>query len=281
MREISRQDLKGLEGLDELRLIDNELQSLPSDLFLDMKRSTVITFEEKGSKIVGLPIDFSLDSIPQLKVKQKTPELPGVVRKDENFSEECSSIFASLWMSKNHTDFVVIVENLKIEVHKVVLSAKSPVLAAMLRTDMEERKSSQMVIVDFSRIAVEEFMRYLYTGEIQDEENAIELYELAVKYNVHGLESFCREIILCNIRATNAVKLLKFAKLYELKDLAEGAFEVIKKVYNNVIFAESLIDEPEDVEMIIKAKNDRDSKIILADLEFKSLLNRMNQKQII
>jgi Leucine-rich repeat (LRR) protein len=45
LKVISKEDLAGLEKLEELYLINNELTSLPKDLFDDMKMLKSVSFK--------------------------------------------------------------------------------------------------------------------------------------------------------------------------------------------------------------------------------------------
>jgi BTB/POZ domain len=98
-----------------------------------------------------------------------------------------STGFEDLWTSGRFSDFIVSVGAKQFNVHKCILSIQSPVLAAMFESDMKEARSGSMEIVDFSEGAVEEFLRYLYSGKKPIDKNAMKLFALAAKYDVEAL----------------------------------------------------------------------------------------------
>jgi Leucine-rich repeat (LRR) protein len=190
LKEISRDDLKGLENLEHLYLSNNELVSLPSDLFCDMKKLKSIAFkrnklERMSSKLLD-PIknvlqyaefygntkinscfsygslDFSLEKL--MNLIDNDCELP--FDEQPSKAEIATEVVESLWASRRFSDFIIVVGSNEIPVHKSVLGIQSPVFAAIFESDMKERIEGKMEIEEFSASAVEDFLRFFYTGEI-------------------------------------------------------------------------------------------------------------------
>lgn len=70
-------------------------------------------------------------------------------------------------------------------VHKNILSIRSPVFNTMMETKMLESKENKVAITDISPRALEEFLRFLYSGKVNDiNEIASELLYAANKYDV-------------------------------------------------------------------------------------------------
>jgi Leucine-rich repeat (LRR) protein len=190
LKEISRDDLKGLENLEHLYLSNNELVSLPSDLFCDMKKLKTISFnrnklETMSSKLLE-PIndvllkadfygntkinssfsfgstDFSLEKL--MNLIDNECDLPFVEQPQK--AEIVAKVVESLWASRRFSDFTIVVGSNEIPVHKNVLGIQSPVFAAIFESDMKERIEGKMEIEEFSASAVEDFLRFFYTGDI-------------------------------------------------------------------------------------------------------------------
>ncbi len=58
-----------------------------------------------------------------------------------------------------HSDAKLVVGDSSLDVHKLVLSARSPVFAAMFSSKMSEAKSGEVVIDDMELAVVKEMIR--------------------------------------------------------------------------------------------------------------------------
>jgi len=79
---------------------------------------------------------------------------------DLNNLYDCSSAL-------KYADFVLIVEKKKLPVHKIILSARSPVFAAMFENDMVEGRQGSVVINDVRYECMQELIRFIYTGKLR------------------------------------------------------------------------------------------------------------------
>ncbi|XP_052133140.1 kelch-like protein 34 [Frankliniella occidentalis] len=109
----------------------------------------------------------------------------------------------------NHCDVKLVVDGVELPAHRNVLAARSPVLDKMLTGDFREAREGRVELVDFSRAAVERFLEYLYTDQIEDWGNMeLELVQLASKYMVPELRTEC-SLRLWSCDAPRAVELLR------------------------------------------------------------------------
>jgi len=98
------------------------------------------------------------------------------------------------------TDFVFLVGSTSFPAHRSILAARSPVFAAMLNSGLEEARSGQVQINDTDPESFALFLRFLYVGELEDnEEEAVisglmkkKLFALADKYQVETLMKICQ-----------------------------------------------------------------------------------------
>lgn len=116
---------------------------------------------------------------------------------------------------------------------------------------MAESKESQMTIADFNSSVVEQFVGYLYTGEILDETHAMDLFSLATKYDVPKLKTISERIILNNITETNALKILTFGHLYSSGEIMQKVFETVKQMLPDKILPDNFTDDPSCLKQLL------------------------------
>ena len=104
-----------------------------------------------------------------------------------------SLIGQHLWtaaVNKQMTDVVFEVGDSTFPAHKFLLAARSRVFAAMFQANMIESLTGRVKIVDFDAETFEEFLRFVYTGQLVKPTSA-ELGLLAEKYEVKTLFHLC------------------------------------------------------------------------------------------
>ena len=116
---------------------------------------------------------------------------------------------------KQCSDVTFHVDGERFQLHKSILSARSSVLDAMFRTNMEESKLNRVKIVDMKKHIFQAMIRYIYTGLTDDVENiAEELLVAADKYQLSELKSKSEDILMDSISFQNASSFLTFGDLY-------------------------------------------------------------------
>jgi speckle-type POZ protein len=83
----------------------------------------------------------------------------------DNRRKLCEDL-ASLLDDKN-ADFVFKVENEEIFAHKAILTARSPVFAAMFQHDMRENKTNEAEVTDVTPAAFKALLQFIYTGHCE------------------------------------------------------------------------------------------------------------------
>jgi hypothetical protein len=117
-----------------------------------------------------------------------------------------------------------------IPVHRLVLSLRSPVLAAMAQSGMLESAQGQLRIPDFNAAVVREFVRYLYTDACDVTPHAEALLAVSHRYDVPALQYYCEKQLVAGLDASNApevLHLLSLADLYAAPDLKAGVLKHI------------------------------------------------------
>ena len=128
------------------------------------------------------------------------------------------------------SDFNLIFKGVEVPCHKHVLSAASPVLAAMVENKHLEAVECKAKI-DVSAEVGKAFVRFLYTGELEDQvfkEEAVVFLELGDKYNVQDLKDLAETELLSQLEKTNMVSLVSIGDLYNAKEIFEAALEMTK-----------------------------------------------------
>nr|XP_042900891.1 speckle-type POZ protein B-like [Parasteatoda tepidariorum] len=112
-------------------------------------------------------------------------------------------------------DVEIIVDNQMFFAHKSILAAHSPLFFQML---CHESKTNVIDISGFSTETTGCFIKYLYSGEIDDKSwtTIQELYSMAFKYDVHTLMRDCGEISSTFLSIDTVCEILKMA--YEYRD---------------------------------------------------------------
>lgn len=113
-------------------------------------------------------------------------------------------------------------------VWSALLSAWSDVFAAMFTHDLAEKKECRIEIVDFSVGAVETFLRFMYSGNLQaGPPIVIEVSALADKYCIGQLQDLCRQAIDAELVPKNACEMLQAADQVGAAVVRERCLETI------------------------------------------------------
>jgi BTB/POZ domain len=95
------------------------------------------------------------------------------------------------FIAQHLSDFTIFVQEVSCKkeyrVHKSVLASKSPIFENIFKNDSAIHRAGKMQFNEFSSTTVSAFLRFLYTGFVQQEVNAIELFKMAAKYKVDSL----------------------------------------------------------------------------------------------
>ena len=257
LKEICRKDLQRLSSLKSVNFIYNKLRRLPDDLFIDAPQLESINFQ--NNFLVSLTSKL-LDPIENNNVKYvcflynlniddcyDRGRIYGSYRFDDNYDkeedhdfEEFKDIidykgrvkrtlekskdhinnFAKHLMTGNLSDVVLKSGQNEFKAHTLILSLHSPVFAAIFSSI--ERKTP-IIISDVSAAAVEQFLTFIYTGEVSEVVDVKDLFILASKYKILRLKEFCEDIIIDEIDDWNASEIGELGKRYKSKALTYAA----------------------------------------------------------
>lgn len=289
LKEISKNDLVGLESLTTLCIASNPITTLPNDLLVNMPCLKVLTFRDNHLEFVdsqmlnpimknklfhvdfrGNPtineyysIDFPDGSISLAQLSSaidfncKKPRRNLQLNVNYNFFLQGHK---ELWTTGKLSDFTIVTDSKEFKVHRTVLAARSSVFAAMFETYMKEQRDSKIVINDFSSQDVESFLKFFYFGCIENSINVVEVFKLAEKYDVKELRDMCEAILIDTIEENNAVEILELGRLYDKNNLKNLAFRKIREALPEKFFRDEWIDQPDRLKRIM------DTKLLLESL---------------
>ena len=109
----------------------------------------------------------------------------------------------------------------------MILSARSPVFAAMFSTDMKEKLNKEVVIEDVDADVFSNFLRFIYTGSCQVENKTTELLACADKYGLKDLKTMCGQHLERNLSSENAVESLILADTHSAAGLKAASVKFI------------------------------------------------------
>uniref|UniRef100_A0A914P3G6 BTB domain-containing protein n=1 Tax=Panagrolaimus davidi TaxID=227884 RepID=A0A914P3G6_9BILA len=134
-------------------------------------------------------------------------------------------------LKRNDKDFMIVVGNQQIQVHKQVLIDASHVWAGMLQSGMKESFENQMEIKDFEFKIVDISVKLLYGISILLKfsiETMLSLYRFGDKYRIQLIMAYC---LIKHISPTNVVYLFKFSLLnsFNVKKLHQSCIQFLIK----------------------------------------------------
>lgn len=275
LKEITCDDLKGLQNLEVIYLANNQLTTLPSNLFQNMPKLKKIDFHINNLEFLSSKlmrplnaltwVDFrknksinvlymnnmnsmhpeSVKTIEELNriidINCKLPE-GEAEEKDEKEAHKAKTLqgLHNLWESRKFSDFSIFVGSKEFKVHKNVLSIHCTVF------DRKDH-ANYFGLRNTNEKSVHDLLRFIYTCEKPKPENAIEIFQLSFLFGVEELKLICERII-CEILLNdfNAYQIFKLGFDYASDKIKNEAFDRIKvKLVPEVGLADDSILLPE------------------------------------
>jgi Leucine-rich repeat (LRR) protein len=278
LKKITRKELEGFENLETFTLAHNQLRSLPSDLFTEMSKLKNIYVNEDKLKFLSSQIlapiaenqlervyfnnALEIDAMYQpgteecvaslqelMDVIDKHFDLPFNDDEKEEFNQTCIATFENLWTSGQYSDLTIIGGPIilkEFHVHKNVLAAQSSVFAVLFSDGRNGMK-----ITEFTTEAVEQFLRFMYTGTLK-KCNVQEVFAIASKFEVKLLIERTEKIIAENVNESNAMEVFNLGHLHNSDVMKRAAFRQIEKMFPERMLEYELLGKPEDLRQLIE-----------------------------
>lgn len=201
-------------------------------------RIEVHNFEEKLGKIVNLkdcsrPRAYRILFSSTIHIVVHLEIIRNEVDISTALNTTLSSHYEKMFNNKSFSDFQIVTSDGKeINVHKNILSIRSPVFEAMITSTMKEGTEKKVVIDDIEGRTLMELIRYVYSGKVHEIDSiATELLYAADKYDLQDLKPLCVESLALNIRVENALEIFVLADLHQERYLKKFAMDFVKFKY--------------------------------------------------
>eukprot|EP00092_Neocalanus_flemingeri_P086365 GFUD01108830.1.p1 GENE.GFUD01108830.1~~GFUD01108830.1.p1 ORF type:complete len:338 (+),score=77.87 GFUD01108830.1:110-1123(+) len=152
---------------------------------------------------------------------------------------ECSAAFfedfLSLLEDSTSSDLMIQNQGEQINVHRAILSARSPVFRAMLRNDMKEKKTGIIEIKDFEMDVIKAMVHYIYTARIDENFDDLKtLAKIGEKYEIQSLVDICCKLLISSISSSNVVDLGVFAETNSFQAVLEKCSQFIASDFGSL-----------------------------------------------
>lgn len=137
------------------------------------------------------------------KVSIQVPNTIDYFTAPSEFVKDIGAIFKS----EETSDTDVVCNGKVFKCHRIILCARSSTFSNMLLGDMRENDEKKVDMKDTTVEAVEEMLRYIYTGEISESVDKLneDLLQLADMYDLNTLKTACGEVILSKLEVSNCI----------------------------------------------------------------------------
>lgn len=161
--------------------------------------------------------------------------------------------FTEMFASQTDCDVIFKIGDEQIGGHVSILSAASPVFAAMFKNHTKEFQTRLVVVEDIPMDIFKLLLNFIYSSLLQaplNEERAMLLYEAAHKYDIGDLMEGCVDYIVdCCIRLDTVLELIVWADLYSTHTIREAALSYFvqhpKYIFERQEWGEFLKNHPD------------------------------------
>ena len=91
-------------------------------------------------------------------------------------------------------DLTVVCDSETFRVHRNLLCYRSPVFRAMLDSDMREAREGEIIIQDMDSTTVRSMIHYIYTGEMSEDWQDLDILEVARAADMYDLPGWIEEL---------------------------------------------------------------------------------------
>lgn len=266
----------GVTKLRQIHFKGNKLERLSSKLIHPIENSLEMADFRGNTKIDGyfykfLPIYDNLNRLLDLmdSLKQNSTETepqPKRIKPAFNTADFASDRHQQ--MTRNYVEFkasgefsdvTLKVRGKEFKVHKTILAAQSPVFRRMFTSDDVEIETFLEKTKNSNRESFDIFLKYFYSGEVDGDVIAMDIFELASVFEVEILQSTCIDLILATLSKENVLDVYNLSCHHDSHDLKQRAFEFIQKLFpevpnsmmNNENFINKLMTAQREVEKIL------------------------------
>ena len=131
----------------------------------------------------------------------------------------------------------------RFKAHRIVLCAASPFFYSALNNDMKESKEGLIRLQDTSKVAIEELLDYLYTGDVNvTQHNAFDLLKIADFLVIPSLKDVSSKFIIQTLSSSNCLMVYYLAVNYRCIELQEKARDFVFANFTSVVEHEDFLN---------------------------------------
>lgn len=162
-----------------------------------------------------------------------------------------------LWLSGDHSDVTIQVQNETFLCHKAVLATMSSYFDSMFGSGMKESLTGSVVIEEMEPRTFKKAMNFIYTGEIELEvESAIALLQTSAFLQIRALQKLCETYLKPHIDTENCIHLWKVSVLNNCRIIKAAAFRHILDNFGKVSKLDDFYHlDPKEIIEIIRQEN--------------------------
>jgi len=159
-------------------------------------------------------------------------------------------------------DVNIVCDDRTIRCHKNILGARSSVFRAMFQHDMKENKNGEVIISDLEYSTVNDMVRYIYSGRVDDiNTKAAALLSAADKYDLKDLKSLSERSLMDGLGVEQALDILILADLHKATQLRERAVQFFlshkNEVFSQVDWKKKMKSYPDLLMEILEASAEK------------------------
>ena len=179
---------------------------------------------------------FSVENLlVHCKVEYQVTKLLPTYGKQPDLASDISRFLTST----SNGDVTFVIREREFPGHKLILSARSPVFAAMFQHDMKESALNRVEIADIEPDIFQALLRFMYTDQVDlTIEKAIALLAAANRYFLDLLKWKCERFLAVNVTPQNVPRLLLMARAHDAINLKDSLVDFIRKSPQKVMNTE-------------------------------------------
>lgn len=238
-------EILGVDGNKDLISFDDKRREFPKDQELGIgwdtfiKRSKIEKHRSKYLRNDALVVFLQFDIEEEMEMS------------DDNTTEEpntkidwAENIKQGFLDGLTDTDITITCEEQEIKCHKFILGLSSNVFSMYFKeaNNTLENQTNIIHIKDSDPSSVREFVKFIYTNELREDYNLVQLGQLlhlADKYNIESLKIACERMLASLISVQNVTELAVLGKSYNAEKLKNLAVEFIAKNKKEILESEA------------------------------------------
>ena len=211
-------------------MLDPSTRSEVSNIKLSYAKQTVRTVHDSIFRKWHEGFKFAFGCSVELTIRVESDQY---IIKDAKVAMSATSMVQNLWKMRNeatNTDVEWMANaGVAIPVHSVVISACSPVFAAMLSSDFVEARTGRIDLSRYSAEFLKEVVDYMYSEELPKNTDIVDLLKFADMYQMHHMRAACELKLIETLKKENLEDYAELVHCYELSELKKAIAAVERR----------------------------------------------------